>query len=1816
MPHHTGLPLALPRLSAVFGLLLPVGVALAYPQVIFEQEPNDTLETAQSFRGAALLLGEVGNGDRDKYLWAVDDTESDHLWRLELQSSTEDDVTAVLGEPGDGGGEPAGVAEFGAAPEPEAGDERVDLVELRATRRAPVAAHGPLLVPHGEYLITLSAGGAGGEYQFRLEPVAEVRIAATAESDTPTEALAVEAGRDWFFQLNVEAADLPLVLEEADRWLWRVKLRGELDAPLTTELVDADGEPLGEPVTGAPLGHQWASQILPEGSRIRVQREDGGAIGRVMVRLEAGAARPEPRPEVVAGTLAEALEMAPERDYEVDLQPDSPLYFRFSLDPAQAVEQAWTVDVLAGQDYPVAVCLGEPFTGDEACRQGPGKGVFDALQLAADDYYLRLTPEGEGHEPQPVTVRLRPVAQPAADQAVEPNDIREWAAPLPPGEAVEGHLAGARMAWFRLRVVDGDRLWRIRARGDGLEELRLYHGGSPAMWRASEPSASEGMDGAFGFTRMALMPGEYWVRLEGEDTGYRLAAEPLSEPEPGWEIEPNDDFETATALRIGEPMRADLGTGRDEDHFRFSLPGWNRVVVTLEPPEEGAVRASLFWGEDRLMRTGRLDRDDGPLVVSQYLPPGEYYLRLGDRNAASTYQVRVDITDPWATDAGHPVSTALTLASPVPEDGRIVLPESEMGADHQWFKLPVGEEPRAVTITSLGGNRLSRAAFEIVDEAGETLAQEEVEPDRENAYARRVELPGGRQWYLQLTSGRFGHIDVRLDDPLLQADSAERARLRDAVEVALSPATESVAAWIGGEQYVDARLRLANRGKEPAELDLEAHASHAGWGVGDLPDRVALAPGEEASLPITWALPAGLPDESPVYLFVRAGVSVGTARVAVDGEARAVIDRQVDPEAARAARGLVDLAWEGLGARFIDPESGEPLPYDWNDIYLDHLIDGMSSAGSSVHWGHMRARVKAGDPLPPLRLAGDGGRIRMLVVNQRSPHSPVERWREVEISVGDAPDELTPLVNLELDSRDGEQFFPLADPVEARYVGIRPLRFWGPVSRRASTGVGAIRVLGEPAGELVGAHPNLLDAALGGHWIYSEPEVGALHEITGNPRERFRPGERSQRRGVPIRGRDGIYLVFGFLQQRAARVQALSWRDDPEWSGVPVERVRVYTSTESPVGPWERQADWELSRDEAGEARLALDEPVWARYLRLEIEEPEPAGEGRSGDRWRVPKVLGTYEAVSLDSGRSILGYWRLDGREGPFEAHVDPPGWPEAVDDDASTPERPYPLTGRLTGRVDRPGDTRSYRVTLADPDNTLALRLRESLHGRLRTGLTGPDGAAIPLEWRRTEAGWREAVAVDVPPGDYRLDITEPPRAIAFLWDASGSLRNHQLAIQQAVSRFAGGLRPGEEVANLMALGGPLLMSDWAEDPAQLRRTLEAYDGRFRSSDSEPALQLATRALEGMDHDRIIFLITDAELNSREMSVWRDLARVRPRIFAVEITHGHLREIGETRWYQNLMRSWAGVGGGRYRYAVDREGLIRALEQGMREVRRPTTYFLEVETRYQEPPEPGTLQVISGDEPVVAAGVVHLIFDASGSMLRRMEGGRRIQVARRIVRQVLDDRIPDSVPVALRAFGHTEPHSCETELLVPPSPDNHGRVRAAVDGIQAINLARTPLAASLEAVLDDLDGIEAERRLVVMLTDGEETCDGDVEQAVSDLIEEGVNVRLNIVGFHIDEIGLQAEFERFAEMGGGEYFDSHDGEGLAEGLVRALAASYRVLDAQGEVVARGRVDAEPVELEPGDYELVVETGDGERRLPVRISPASVNEISLSDEP
>ncbi len=230
----------------------------------------------------------------------------------------------------------------------------------------------------------------------------------------------------------------------------------------------------------------------------------------------------------------------------------------------------------------------------------------------------------------------------------------------------------------------------------------------------------------------------------------------------------------------------------------------------------------------------------------------------------------------------------------------------------------------------------------------------------------------------------------------------------------------------------------------------------------------------------------------------------------------------------------------------------------------------------------------------------------------------------------------------------------------------------------------------------------------------------------------------------------------------------------------------------------------------------------------------------------------------------------------------------------------------------------------------------------------------------------------------------------------------------------------------------------------------------------------------------------------------------------------------------------------------------------------------------------EPG-LVAVTASGAVASTGAVEIILDASGSMLQRIGNQRRIDIAKQTLTKLTATILPAGTPFALRVFGR-ELDSCQTDLEIPVSPLNAAAVGAKIATLESKNGARTPIGASLGLIATDLGSVRGER-LVVLLTDGEETCGGDPTAEIEKLKKAGVNVRVNIVGFALEDEKLAATFRHWATTGGGMFFEANDAAGLNTALSQAMRPAFEVVNAQGEVTAEGLAGGDPVSAMPGDY-------------------------------
>jgi Mg-chelatase subunit ChlD len=283
------------------------------------------------------------------------------------------------------------------------------------------------------------------------------------------------------------------------------------------------------------------------------------------------------------------------------------------------------------------------------------------------------------------------------------------------------------------------------------------------------------------------------------------------------------------------------------------------------------------------------------------------------------------------------------------------------------------------------------------------------------------------------------------------------------------------------------------------------------------------------------------------------------------------------------------------------------------------------------------------------------------------------------------------------------------------------------------------------------------------------------------------------------------------------------------------------------------------------------------------------------------------------------------------------------------------------------------------------------------------------------------------------------------------------------------------------------------------------------------------------------------------------------------------------------------------------------------------PSTYYL----RPTLSRGPGRLRVVATGERIAAVSAppqIELILDASGSMKyqhQKIDGRLKIDVAKDVMAQIIDN-LPDGIQVALRVYGHRiregRPGDCQdSELLVPFAKLDKPRLLQRARQIQA--LGTTPIAYSLQQVAKDFGATPGEK-MVILVTDGKEERRGNPSAAVSDLLTQGMQVRLDIVGFALAEEAVKQEMERIAALTGGRFFDARDAAGLRSAIEQALAVPYEVHDAAGEKVGGGPTGQGAIAVPEGLYSVVVSAAGTPLTVPdVRVVHNELTRVELKKE-
>ncbi len=193
--------------------------------------------------------------------------------------------------------------------------------------------------------------------------------------------------------------------------------------------------------------------------------------------------------------------------------------------------------------------------------------------------------------------------------------------------------------------------------------------------------------------------------------------------------------------------------------------------------------------------------------------------------------------------------------------------------------------------------------------------------------------------------------------------------------------------------------------------------------------------------------------------------------------------------------------------------------------------------------------------------------------------------------------------------------------------------------------------------------------------------------------------------------------------------------------------------------------------------------------------------------------------------------------------------------------------------------------------------------------------------------------------------------------------------------------------------------------------------------------------------------------------------------------------------------------------------------------------------------------LALPAAEQPLAAeapAGRVILVLDASGSMWAQIEGRSKIEIAREAVASLVADWDP-AIELGLTAYGHRRKGDCgDIETILRPGTLNRENFVGTVNAINP--RGKTPLSAAVRQAAEQLKYTE-EKATVILVSDGEETCEMDPCALATELEAQGVDFTTHIIGFDLTA-EQQAGLQCLADNTGGLFLNAGNAQSLRTAL------------------------------------------------------------------
>ncbi|MFZ1389901.1 MAG: VWA domain-containing protein [Thiolinea sp.] len=202
------------------------------------------------------------------------------------------------------------------------------------------------------------------------------------------------------------------------------------------------------------------------------------------------------------------------------------------------------------------------------------------------------------------------------------------------------------------------------------------------------------------------------------------------------------------------------------------------------------------------------------------------------------------------------------------------------------------------------------------------------------------------------------------------------------------------------------------------------------------------------------------------------------------------------------------------------------------------------------------------------------------------------------------------------------------------------------------------------------------------------------------------------------------------------------------------------------------------------------------------------------------------------------------------------------------------------------------------------------------------------------------------------------------------------------------------------------------------------------------------------------------------------------------------------------------------------------------------------------------GWLIVAAISEVAIANNSAIVIFDGSGSMKAKVDGKAKIDIARSVIGDLAKDWNED-IDLGLMVYGHRTKSCDDIEMVIPVAKADSPKLISAVQGI--VPKGETPIGASLKQAAEELKYTESPTT-VILISDGEESCQSDPCEVAKQLESAGVNFTAHVIGFDVSGAKQAKALEQLkcvADSTGGKFFEAKN----ADGLKTALAETAKVV-------------------------------------------------------